>query len=183
MQQTFNLLYLSQPSITQRMNIELNHKQLVYAENYTVLSWKIFSSNCSISQVLSYAPCQQNNPRFNITTNETEITLSSEKFRDQMTGELIDFEISSLSDQMIDDCPNLSDKVRLNGEIPCLIHAYMHAMPFVYYINVLCMHACMCKQTMYSINYTIPHNQKLFSDDHFSYNNNSPCHYTRAWII
>ena len=126
MQQTFNLLHLSQPGIAHRTKIELNHQQLVYAENYTVLSWKIFSSNCSVSQVLSYAPCQQNNPRFSITTNETEITLSSESFRDQMTGELIDFEISSLSDQMIlDDCPNMLDKVRLNGEINgWLIHNY-----------------------------------------------------------
>ena len=116
MQQTFNL---SQLGITQRTNIELNHQQLVFAENYTILSWKIPSSNCSVSQVLSYAPCQQNNPHFSITTNETEIILSSENFRDQITGELIDFEIMSSSNQnlMIDDCPNLLDKIRLNGEI------------------------------------------------------------------
>ena len=112
-------------SLNQR-DIELNHWQIVHKENYTILAWKIIPSNCSISQVLSYAPCscQQTDARFNITTNKTKVTLSSENFKDQITGELVEFEISSgLSDQPLDECLRLLDTVRFNGKSnPKLLH-------------------------------------------------------------
>ena len=65
--------------------------------------------------MLSYAPCQQTNDSFNITTKETKVTLSSESFSNQITGELIDFNILSLSDQPLDECPRILDTVRFNG--------------------------------------------------------------------
>ena len=68
-------------------------------------------------QIQSYAPCQQNNAHFNITTNETKITLPLESFSNQLSGELIDFSISSISDQSSDDCPQLLDTVRFNGKL------------------------------------------------------------------
>ena len=102
-------------SLNQR-NIELNHRQIAYEGNHTTLAWKIIPNNCSISQIQSYAPCQQNNAHFNITINETKITLPLESFNDQLSGELIDFSISSISDQSSDDCPQLLDTVRFNGK-------------------------------------------------------------------
>ena len=101
-------------SLNQR-NIELNHQQIEYTENYTTLAWKIIPRDCAVSQIQLHAPCQQTNPHFNISTNETKITVPSESFNDQITGELIDFNISSVSDQSSDGCPGLLDTVRFNG--------------------------------------------------------------------
>ena len=118
-----------------RRDIELNHQQIVYEENYITLAWKIIPNNCSVSQTSSYAPCQQTNAHFNITTNETKVTLSSESFNDQITGELIDFDILSLSDQPSDDCHGLLDTVRFNGKLnPQLLRItfysnLLHAIP------------------------------------------------------
>ena len=92
--------------------IELNHRQIVYEESYTTLAWKIISHNCSVSQILSYTPCQQNN-NISVTTNEMKIIFPSESFKNQTTGEFIDFEISG---QPSDECPRLLDRVRFNGK-------------------------------------------------------------------
>ena len=102
-------------SLNQR-DSELNHWQIVYGVDYTTLAWMIIPNNCGISQIESYAPCQQTSAHFNVTTNETNIILPLETFNDQITGELIDFRISSVSDQPSDDCPGLLDAVRFNGK-------------------------------------------------------------------
>ena len=98
-------------SLNQR-DIELHHIQVEYKCDYTTLAWKIVPSTCSISQILLYVPCQQNNPLVNIITNQTRITLSSETLLDQTTGELVDVHISTLGGH---NCPRLLDAVRYNG--------------------------------------------------------------------
>jgi hypothetical protein len=102
-------------SFLQNLNqrdIELDHQHIVYIENYTTLAWKIIPINCSVSQILSYTPCQHNNPTiYNITTDNKRFTLPSTSFRNQMTGELVDFNISTSL-----RCPQLSDTLRFNGK-------------------------------------------------------------------
>ena len=106
-------------SINQR-DIELDHQHIVFVKNYTTLAWNIIPKNCSVRQILSYTPCQQNNPViYNITTSNKTFTLSSMSFRDQMTGELVDFNISTSL-----ECSHLSDTLRFNSKSILFLHVY-----------------------------------------------------------
>lgn len=99
-------------------DMELSHGQIEYGRLHTTLAWQIFpgpeQSSCNISQILSYPQCQPDNVLIDITTNDTTITVPSERLH--TSGGLADFNLSSLSDQPGINCPRLSDTVRFDGK-------------------------------------------------------------------
>ena len=96
--------------------IEIDHQHIIYGPANTTLAWEIIPElhNCTINQILSYAPCHHNNPIVNTETEDKKFVLSSDSL--QLAGELIDFNISTLSEQSGAECPNLSETVRFNGK-------------------------------------------------------------------
>ena len=83
--------------------IELDHQCIEYGSDSTTLACKISvteQSNCSVSQILSYPSCQQNDEYADINI-DMRVTLSPESLH-QISGELTDF---SQSDQPTLECP------------------------------------------------------------------------------
>ena len=101
---------------TTRAGLELDHHSIQYGNATTSLVWKIVppNSGCNISHILSYRECEQNSPDINETIDDTSITIPSVNL--SMGGHLIDFAISSLSDQESLECPRLAGTVRFNGK-------------------------------------------------------------------
>ena len=80
--------------------IEIDDQHIIYGPVNATLAWQTIPelSNCTISQILSYVPCQHNNPIVNYTeTEDMRVILSSDSL--QSAGELIDFNISTVSKQ------------------------------------------------------------------------------------
>ena len=88
-----------------------------YGSINTTLAWKITpaGSECNMSRILSYRPCQQNNPDINVTIDNTRITVPSTSL--YISGQLADFSLSGLKEQDAVYCAGLveNDTVRING--------------------------------------------------------------------
>ena len=97
-------------------HIELDHQVTQFEMDNITLGWKIipYQRACNTSQILSHSPCQLNNIVLNITTFDTKVTLSRENF--YISNQLADFNISTLSYQSSEECPILTDSIRINGE-------------------------------------------------------------------
>ena len=97
-------------------DLELDHLSIEYGSTNITLAWTIVppDSGCNISHILSYRPCEQNNPDINETIDSTRITIPSVNLT--IGGQLADFAISSLSEQESLECPRLEGTVRFNGK-------------------------------------------------------------------
>lgn len=95
--------------------IEIDHQHILFGPANTTLAWKIIPGicNCTTSQILSYVSCQLNDPIVNIEMIDTRVIVSLDSL--QLKGELIDFDISTLSAQSRVECQNLSEIVIFNG--------------------------------------------------------------------
>ena len=98
--------------------IELDHVHTIHGQPNTTPAWNILpelNSNCSTTRILSYGQCQRSSPIINITTNDRRVILSSDSFQ-LAEGELVDFDISTLSEEQSGKtCSKLSETVRFNG--------------------------------------------------------------------
>lgn len=101
---------------TETADLELDHLNIEYSSTDVTLAWMIVppDSGCNISHVVSYRPCEQNNPDISETISDTRIIIPLVNLT--IGGQLADFAISSLSDQESLDCPRLQETVRFNGE-------------------------------------------------------------------
>lgn len=99
-------------------DLELDHQRIEYGSTNITLAWKIIPTNttCTNSRVLSYDQCQPDNPNVNMTTEDMITILPSTEFC-TVAGELVDFDISSFSDQQQEKCPRLLTTVRFNGNV------------------------------------------------------------------
>ena len=99
-------------------SLELNHRKIMYGNINITLAWGIYedSSNiCMISKLQSYPKCEPNNIDVNVTTADTMYTIPSERL--YTSDGLADFTLSSVSDPLGTECPNLSaDTVRFNSK-------------------------------------------------------------------
>ena len=97
-------------------HIELDHQVTQFEMTNITLGWKIFPrlSTCNVSRILSHPPCEQSNIVLNITTFDTKVTLSPENV--YISNQLADFIISTLSYQSPEECPVLTDSIRINGK-------------------------------------------------------------------
>ena len=95
--------------------LEVNHRLTHYGNISTILAWEMVpvEGDCNATRILSFRTCEQNNIIMNDTTEDKMITLSSATF--QQSGELVDFSLSSLSSQPLEECPSLVDTLRFNG--------------------------------------------------------------------
>ena len=94
---------------------ELDHRRIEYGVINTTLAWKILPQNseCNMTRILSYPQCQLNNPDINNLIADTAVTIPSTSL--YISGQLADFNLTSLSELDSVQCEGLEDTVRING--------------------------------------------------------------------
>lgn len=95
--------------------VELDHQNIIFGDNSTELAWRVSSNSCNKSRILSYPQCQPHNTSLNETLSEERLIIPSRLFQDGKA----DFNISSLSDKLTQQCPSLPETVRFMGNLDC----------------------------------------------------------------